>query len=151
MNGVLVKHTEVTRCGLPDSRTFFRLFCRGRRPRRPDLLHPTWSYISEVCFNPSHFHSRGRYSTKHTDICKIPTPFDKIIFIIFFLFYWNLPPSPYPLPQGEGFKTFGRGRRRCEAHRVLRGADVPRAMVKNTHSAFLPWMGRFRTCPYVMF
>jgi len=85
------------------------------------------------------------------DIRKIPTPFDKIIFIIFFLFYWNLPPSPYPLPQGEGFKTFGRGRRRCEAHRVLRGADVPRAMTKNTHNAFLPWMGRFRTFPYVMF
>ena len=124
---------------------FFRFFCRGRRPRRPDQLNlPLFTTCGTgFCYrNPNNMQ---RYSQKFRPLSIRQS---LLIFSFSIGFYQ---PSPYPLPQGEGFKTFGRGRRRCEAHQVLRGADVPRAMVKNTHSAFLPWMGRFRTCPYVMF
>ena len=39
----------------------------------------------------------------HRVLQKIRRPFDKSILLNFLFFYWNLPPSPYPLPQGEGF------------------------------------------------
>ncbi|HOG61506.1 MAG TPA: hypothetical protein PKX76_09340, partial [Flexilinea sp.] len=44
----------------------------------------------------------------HGVLQKYRHPFDKTILLNFLFFYWNLPPSPSPLPQGEGFNTFGR-------------------------------------------
>ena len=50
------------------------------------------------------FSSEGKIFLQSTlSLAKIPTPSDKTILLNFLFFYWNLPPSPSPLPQGEGF------------------------------------------------